>query len=112
VFDARAFNIPLEEVPNYFLWRAKDWERNSVQMLARSRFSQKELHGKDRAKMLTMLEAEGIRWNELPDHLKNGTYIMPLSPEDRILVFKDGIRPCFEDLSATVAQALTKPEKA
>ena len=111
VFDARAFNIPLEEVPNYFLWRAKDWERNSVQMLARSRFSQKQLHGMDRAKMLTMLEAEGIRWNELPDHLKNGTYIAAKSPEDRTLALRTSVRPCFEDLSALVTEVLTKPER-
>lgn len=112
VFDARAFNIPLEEVPNYFLWRAKDWERNSVQMLARSRFSQKELHGKDRAKMLTMLEAEGIRWNELPDHLKNGTYIAAKTPEDRTLALRTSVRPCFEDLNTLVTEVLTKPERA
>ena len=24
-FDARAFNIPEDEVANYFVWRAKDW---------------------------------------------------------------------------------------
>ena len=32
VFDARAFSLPREEVVNYFLWRAKDWARNSIQM--------------------------------------------------------------------------------
>jgi tRNA(His) 5'-end guanylyltransferase len=35
-FDARAFNIPKDDVVNYFIWRQKDAERNSVMMLAQS----------------------------------------------------------------------------
>ena len=35
-FDGRAFNIPENEIANYFLWRAKDWGRNSIQMYTRS----------------------------------------------------------------------------
>jgi tRNA(His) 5'-end guanylyltransferase len=42
-FDSRAFNIPREEVCNYFVWRQKDWLRNSIQMLAQAHFSHKEL---------------------------------------------------------------------
>ena len=30
LFDSRAFNIPKSEVKNYFIWRQKDWERNST----------------------------------------------------------------------------------
>lgn len=45
-FDSRAFIIPeLIEVANFFLWRCKDWSRNSIQMLARSFYSHKELGG-------------------------------------------------------------------
>ena len=76
VFDARAFNVPEEtEVVNYFLWRAKDWERNSINMYARSFYSHKQLQGKSRAATLEMLEADGHRWNELPEQLKNGSWI-------------------------------------
>ena len=46
VFDSRAFTIPKEDVVNAFLWRAKDWERNSLQMYCRSFFSHKQLHKK------------------------------------------------------------------
>jgi len=42
-FDCRVFNIPKEEVINNFRWRYIDWVRNSVQMLARSLYSHKEL---------------------------------------------------------------------
>jgi tRNA(His) guanylyltransferase len=37
-FDSRAFNIPIDEVCNYFIWRQKDWLRNSIEMLAQSHF--------------------------------------------------------------------------
>jgi hypothetical protein len=43
VFDGRAFNIPREEVTNYFLWRARDWRRNSVLMYAQSVISDHKL---------------------------------------------------------------------
>lgn len=74
-FDCRCFNLPIEDVPNYFLWRAKDWERNSLQMLARSEFSAKQLHGKKRADMHEMLFQKWINRANLHPQLKNWTYI-------------------------------------
>jgi len=75
LFDARAFNIPREEVTNYFLWRQQDWTKNSVQMLARAHFSHKELHGKNQKAMITMLEEREVYWNILADNWKNGTFV-------------------------------------
>ena len=46
MFDARAFLLPKEEVNNYFVWRQQDATRNSIQMVAQSNFSHKELQGK------------------------------------------------------------------
>ena len=43
IFDSRAFNVPIHDVINTFLWRAKDFQRNSIQMLCRSLYSHKEL---------------------------------------------------------------------
>lgn len=75
-FDCRAFNIPKEEVNNYFIWRQQDWMRNSVQMLARSYYSQKELDGKNTTKMHDMLMNKGINWSKLePARWKNGYVI-------------------------------------
>jgi len=74
-FDARSFQIPREEISNYFLWRAHDWKRNSIQMYARSVFSHKELHKKSTEDMLAMLEMKGLRWGDLTPQLKNGTWI-------------------------------------
>ena len=51
-FDCRLFNLPKEEVNEYFCWRQSDNRRNSVSMYARSLFSQKQLHGKNTSDIL------------------------------------------------------------
>lgn len=73
MFDSRAFNLPEEEVNNYFIWRQKDWERNSVAMLAQSLFSPRELHGKNRQKMIEMCGERGEHWESIDDRWKLGT---------------------------------------
>ena len=74
MFDARAFNIPKEEVCNCVLWRQMDAERNSVQMVAQANFSHKELQGKSCNELQDMLMLQkGINWNNLPTHLKRGS---------------------------------------
>lgn len=76
-FDARAFNIPESEVVNYFLWRAKDWSRNSVTMYAQSCFSHKELQGKSVPEMHEMLHSVGRNWtNDLVNEERNGTFLL------------------------------------
>lgn len=74
-FDARSFNIPASEVVNYFLWRAQDWERNSLNMYASEFYSHRELHGKNKSDKHEMLYQKGKNWNELSNTLKNGTFI-------------------------------------
>lgn len=71
-FDCRAFNIPKEEVCNYFIWRQNDWVRNSVQMLAQAHYSHKELHGKGQSEMHEMLHQKHVNWADLPIRFKNG----------------------------------------
>ena len=67
LFDSRVFNLPMEEVANYFIWRQKDALRNSVNMLAQFHFSHKELQGlkvpEVKEKLLT---EKKINWDELP----------------------------------------------
>lgn len=74
-FDCRAFNIPKEDVSNYFLWRFNDWVRNSVSMLAQAHFSHKELHKKSTADKHEMLHTKGINWNDLAERWKNGIFV-------------------------------------
>lgn len=76
-FDARAFNLPREEVANYFLWRARDWSRNSLQMYARHFFSQKELHLKGREEMHEMLHSVGKNWTtDNSPRARNGAWLV------------------------------------
>lgn len=75
-FDARAFNIPEDEVANCFLWRARDWCRNSVQMAARARFSQKQLHGVDVGGMMWLLTQAGEPWEARSESERHGTFIL------------------------------------
>lgn len=83
-FDCRVFQLPNEiELANTFVWREIDAVRNSVSMLAQANFSHNELQGKDRKAMLTMLEEKGIRWNELREDLKRGSYFK------RVLIEKE-----------------------
>ena len=73
-FDCRVFNIPENEVRNYFIWRQKDWYRNSVQMVGQANFSHKELHKKKISDIHEMLHEKGINWaTDYNDWQKNGT---------------------------------------
>lgn len=74
-FDCRVFNIPKEEVINYFRWRYKDWLRNSLQMLAQSLYSHRELHGQKAASLHDMCMAVGHNWNDEKPVCKNGSFI-------------------------------------
>lgn len=73
VFDCRAFNIPEDEVANYFRWRAKDWKRNSILMLTGAHYSVNEMKGKKQPDMHEMLHQKGVNWAKLLDVWKNGT---------------------------------------
>lgn len=75
IFDSRAFNIPKDEVKNYFIWRQLDWIRNSVSMLAQAHYSHRELLNKNQADMHEMLHWKEINWADLADHWKNGTFL-------------------------------------
>jgi tRNA(His) guanylyltransferase len=73
-FDSRVFNIPRDEVINYFRWRYIDWQRNSIQMLAQSLFSHNELHGKKTPDLHGMCFKKGYNWSDLDPVFKNGTF--------------------------------------
>ena len=75
LFDSRCFNLPKEEVVNYLLWRQQDWERNSIQMLAQSFYSHKELQGWSCKALVTRIEEEqGVIWRQLPNNQKRGEF--------------------------------------
>ena len=79
MFDARAFILPREEVCNYFIWRQQDATRNSIQMVAQSNFSHKELQGKSCNVLQCMLhEQKGINWNDYSTVYKRGSCIIKI----------------------------------
>lgn len=76
LFDCRVFPITREEVPNYFIWRQQDAERNSIQMLGRAYFSHKQLHNKSCSDIQNMLFTQkGINWADLEVWQKRGWII-------------------------------------
>lgn len=76
-FDSRAFNIPKEEVVNYFIWRQQDATRNSIQSLAQANFPHKQLHGLNSSQLQEKLMAEKlVNWDALYTHLKRGSCIV------------------------------------
>lgn len=75
-FDSRCFNIPKEEVSNYFLARQKDAVKNSISMLAQSLYSHKELEFKNQSDLQEMIFQKGQNWNDLHWSKKRGSFIM------------------------------------
>lgn len=74
LFDSRCFNIPKEEVYNYFYWRQIDAVRNSIEMVGQANFSHKELHKKTCNDIQDMLHKQkGINWNDFPTDCKQGS---------------------------------------
>lgn len=84
VFDSRVFTIPdRTEVENYFIWRQQDAVRNSIQSLAQSKFSHKELEKKNTSQLQEMIfQKDGTNWDKLDCGLKRG----------RMVVKKDELR--------------------
>ena len=74
LFDARCFNIPKEEVTNYFYWRQLDAIRNSIQMIGQANFSHRELQFKTCEDIKDMLYVKDeIIWELLPIHKQRGS---------------------------------------
>lgn len=76
-FDSRVFNLPIQEVANYFIWRQQDASKNSVSMLAQSLFPHKELQNLNTKKLQDKIFTEkDINWNDLPIWKKRGASIV------------------------------------
>lgn len=76
VFDSRAFIIPAEEVHNYFVWRQNDCMRNSIQGLAQSLYSEREINRINTSKLQNkMFSEKGVNWNDYSVVERRGTCI-------------------------------------
>jgi tRNA(His) guanylyltransferase len=75
-FDSRAFTIPdSEEVANYFVWRQQDATRNSINMVAQSLYSHRELQGKSSKELQELIHQKGQNWNDYPAKQKRGAAV-------------------------------------
>ena len=100
VFDSRAFTLPMDDVANAFLWRAKDWERNSIQMYARAFFSHKQLHQKGRADIHEMLHGIGKNWTtDLSEQERNGTFLIM---DNRAIEQRSDILPTYQAINEAI----------
>lgn len=92
-FDARVFNIPKEEVVNYFVWRQQDATRNSIQGLGQSKFSHNEMQGKSNDEVQEMLKTRAAtNWNDLEVWKKRGTTLFKFETETYL---EDMVPPIF-----------------
>ena len=76
MFDARAFVLPPDEVCNYFIWRQQDATRNSIQMVAQSLYSHKELQNKNCNELQEMIFQKGVNWDHYEPWKKRGLCVI------------------------------------
>ena len=108
VFDSRCFNLPIHEVNNYFVWRQKDWIRNSISMLARDFYSQKQIHGRPIGDLIMMLKNDkNVSWLDLHPKWRIGT-VITREFED---VVKDSLYIGFDESKEFVKNMLLSEEE-
>ena len=87
-FDSRVFNLPFDEVVNYFIWRQQDATRNSINMLGQYYFSHKDLQEKNTSVVQDMLMKEyNINWNDLDVWKKRGFCVSKEGVDENIPIF-------------------------
>jgi len=87
-FDARVYNLPVDEVANYFVWRQQDATRNSINMLGQFYFSHKELQAKNTDQVQEMLFSKhGVNWNDIPTWQKRGYCANAVGMDNEIPIF-------------------------
>lgn len=82
-FDCRSWGVPTTlEASNVLLWRVQDARKNSVSSLFRWTAGAKKMIDKNQSQMKEYLLAEHhVDWNDLPNHLKYGSCVKPISYE-------------------------------
>jgi len=86
-FDSRAFNITEREVANYFIWRQQDATRNSIQMVAQSLYSHKQLLNKNTDEQQEMIFKKGTNWNDYSTYWRRGRIVVKGDVDSNIPIF-------------------------
>lgn len=104
-FDARFFNMPENDAANYFVWRQKDAERNSLQSLAQAHFSHKSLQGLNSSALQERLFTEkGINYNDIDPYQKRGAIVIK-----REGAWKIEPAPIFSQNREVIEELIPKP---
>lgn len=83
-FDCRCFNIPKEEVYNYFLWRMRDAYKNSIQSIARQAFGHSKCMNVNTDDLLFMIKGrDELKWDEISNFHKFG--VLTYKNENNVL---------------------------
>ena len=81
-FDARAFQInEKEEIINYFIWRQRDAIKNSIQSVAQTYFSQKQLDKVNTDQMKVMLQETNHAWEDCTEREQRGGLVAKVACE-------------------------------
>lgn len=104
MFDSRVFNIPKDEVVNYFIWRQNDAVRNSIRTVATHYLGHKKCHGLNNAQVQDLLMEMDVpvNWNDLPIHKKRGMAYNGLTKT------VDGLIPVFTQVREYIGIHLDK----
>ena len=90
-FDARCFEMSTPmEAQQVVIWRILDCYKNAIQMIARSNFSNKELHEKKTYQMVSMLKDKGITISSFPIRNIYGAFCC----KEEKLLYKGTNREC------------------
>jgi tRNA(His) 5'-end guanylyltransferase len=89
MFDARVFNIPKEEVVNYFIWRQNDCYRNCINTVAQCMFDSSEIYHKSTE---ALKELVGDRYEYEDCNLLGTCMLKEASQSTPTAVFVEGIQ--------------------
>lgn len=85
-FDSRAFQIPMEDLPNNIIWRMKDCYKNAITQVSQCHYSHKQLHKVPTPERLKMIEG---KYEFKPDELYGTLYVRELKEDSDRTYFKE-----------------------
>lgn len=86
-FDSRVFNIPEDDVCNYFIWRQEDCIRNAISMIGQQHYSPKQLNRVSTKQLKEKLISEhNFNFDSLSSYQLNGILILRTNIEGKSIL--------------------------
>jgi len=103
-FDSRVFNLPIDEVANYFLWRCMACKRNSLFMFALTVASPSGLNGLNELQQHEILYQHGKDWErDIDPAHKNGSFYIA---NTKGKPFRFEVAPSFIEVDSIIREAI------